>query len=132
MPDFKQCPMCKSGWNLAENFLADPSITLHGYKVCFDNLMDGSLLFIHGDSRCYSVFSMRIGDFSFLSSSSPSPGLKAGTKRCPSKCLKQNDLSPCPVNCSGAMVREIIQKILKYPKQMPSIKPNNNSQCQRI
>ncbi len=111
---FKQCTSCAKQWQSQEEFLADPDISLLGLQVCFENLLEGLVMFNHS---CRTTFSIEVSRFENLYHGRIYEERATGTEQCPGYCLNERELKPCPAQCSCAYVREIIQVIKEFPKQ---------------
>jgi hypothetical protein len=110
---FKKCPNCGFEWISRDYLLRDPNIEIIGYQVHFEELTAGIFLFNHS---CRTTLGILAGDFKDLYKG-PILGVRAtGSKECPSYCMHQNELRPCPAECECAYVREIIQIIKNWPK----------------
>lgn len=112
--EFKECTSCSKKWQSQEDFLADPDISLLGLQVCFENLMEGLILFNHS---CRTTFSVEVSKFENLYQGPVYENRATGTEECPGYCLNERELRPCPAHCSCAFVRQILDKIKKYPKR---------------
>ena len=112
---FTKCNVCGERWGLQREFLHDSKVDIIGYQVDFVSLPDGFFLFRH--EKCKNSLSVRVGDFADLYNGPIYDNKKEEVDKCPDFCLRVNDLRPCPEKCECAYVREIIQKIKKWPKQ---------------
>jgi hypothetical protein len=112
---FKTCTKCGFVWPERLSFLSDPQLRIVGYQVDFDELVAGLFLFNHS---CGTTFSVKAGDFRDLYNGPIFKERLNGTEKCPSYCLYQNDLHPCPAKCECAYVLEITQVVLKWPKTL--------------
>ncbi len=90
-----------------------------GYQVNFDELMAGMFLFNH---VCGTSLAISADDFRDLYDGPMFTEKLNGTDTCDGYCLHESDLRPCPAKCECAYVREIVQLILKWPKQGSAIK----------
>lgn len=111
---FKQCTSCAHQWQDQEEFLADPDVTLLGLQVCFENLMEGLILFNHS---CRTTFSVEVSRFGNLYQGPIYSDRLTAAEECPGYCLNERQLKPCPAKCACAFVREILQVIKAYPKK---------------
>lgn len=111
---FKTCTYCGHAWRSRQVFLADPSVTLVGYQVHFEDLSLGLFLFEH--APCKSTFAVVAGQFTDLYNGPVFEGRKTGTDDCPEYCLRKEELRPCPAQCECAYVRQVLQKIVNWPK----------------
>ncbi|MBW7888215.1 MAG: hypothetical protein H3C35_07630 [Bacteroidetes bacterium] len=64
---FKQCSLCGTTWETAEDFLNDPSLQLNGYQFSayahrFGN-GNGLLLFTHKKGNCNTTLAIFARDF---------------------------------------------------------------------
>ena len=110
---FKQCTSCGFKWSTRDQFLEDPDIELVGYQVNFVELLAGFFLFNHSCGTTLAVLSEAFED---LYDGPVFSERATGSEECQEHCLHEDDLSPCPVPCECAFVREIIQHIKSWPK----------------
>jgi hypothetical protein len=111
---FRQCTSCAKLWQSQEEFLTDPEVSLLGLQVCFEDLMEGLIMFNHS---CKTTFSVEVSQFENLYEGPVYEERATGSGQCPGYCLNEKDLTPCPAKCACAFVREILQKIKLFPKQ---------------
>lgn len=114
---YKVCPFCKQAWGSIDEFLSDPELILSGYQVAFEDLFGGLFMFTHMHEGCGTTMSVAVMKFTSLTNQ---PILKKRTEpseKCPGMCMRQNDLSPCPVECECNWVREVLKKIKTWPKK---------------
>ncbi len=97
-----------------DDFLSDPEIKLLGYQVDFDELKLGIILFNH--EVCFDTLGVRVADFADLQSGPVFREKKNGSEDCPGYCLHECNLSPCPVQCECAWVRDVLQLLSRWPK----------------
>ena len=112
---FKKCSKCGFVWPERASFLSDPCLRMIGYQANFNDLMTGLFLFTH---ICGTTFSVPAGDFRDLYDGPVFTGRLNGTKECAGHCLRKDDLRPCPAKCECEYVREILQSILNWPKDL--------------
>lgn len=110
--NFKQCTSCQKVWETREEFLDDPSTTIRGYQVHFQELELGYFLFDH--DICGTTLALRAGEFTDLYTGEIYKERLTGTECCPSFCLSKEELRPCPAQCECAYVREVIQIVKKW------------------
>ncbi len=103
---FKVCSNCTARWLCRNDFLTDANVTLTGYLANFNNPENGHFEFEH---QCGAKILLNVSDLSDLYGGPILEGCKTGSEECPGLCLHRNDLSPCPVACECAYVREILQ-----------------------
>lgn len=120
MMSFKQCTCCATLWQTQEEFLADPEVTLLGLQVCFENLLEGLIMFNHS---CKTTFSLEVSRFENLYQGPIYQEQATGSEQCPGYCLNERELKPCPAQCACAFVREILQEIKRYPKKRRAPRP---------
>lgn len=108
---FKTCPGCFHAWQTRQEFLADPSIELNGYKADFSDLEYGMFFFTHKSAPCCSTMTLMVEDFRSLYSGPTYPDNKALSEECPRYCLDDQQLSRCDALCECAFAREISQII---------------------
>jgi hypothetical protein len=111
---FKQCSVCGFRWSTREQFLADPDIEIIGYQVNFVELLAGFFLFNHSCKTTLAILSEAFED---LYGGPVFSERATGSAECQDRCLHESDLSPCPVQCECAFVREIIQHVKNWPKR---------------
>ncbi|MEN8256254.1 MAG: hypothetical protein ABFS09_00135 [Thermodesulfobacteriota bacterium] len=111
---FKKCTACGEKWLSQDEFLADQNVSLLGLQVCFDDLLEGLILFNHS---CKTTFSVEVSKFENLYKGPRYLEPATGTEECPGYCLNERELKPCPTKCSCSFVREILQKIKYFPKK---------------
>lgn len=111
--DFKTCSNCNARWESLEGFIQDPDIELMGYMPTFDDLLSGLFLFNHD---CGTTLACRVGLFAHLYDGPVYKERRTGQIECPGYCLNKTDVSPCPVQCDCAYVRETMQIIKTWPK----------------
>jgi len=110
---FKSCNNCQEQWRSLDAFIKDPTIELVGYMPTFDDLTQGLFLFSHG---CGTTLACQVGLFEHLYDGPVYQIRKTGEPECPGYCQSKTDLSPCPMTCSCAFVRETLQIIRQWPK----------------
>ncbi len=116
---FKKCSKCGFVWPKRASFLADPNLRMIGYQVNFDELMAGMFLFNH---VCGTSLAISADDFRDLYDGPVFTEKLNATDACDGYCLHESDLRPCPAKCECAYVREIVQLILKWPKEGVAVK----------
>jgi len=109
-----QCPVCSKKWESVEDFISDPETKIVGYQVNFDNLKLGFLLFDH---VCGTTISLQVEEVKHLYDGPIYIERKTLGEECPTYCIKQSELRPCPAKCECAWVREVISILEKYPKR---------------
>ena len=115
---FKTCPVCRKQWMSRDDFLSDPQIKLLGYQVDFDELTLGIILFNH--EVCFDTLGVRVADFADLQSGPIFSEKKNGSEDCPGYCLHECNLNRCPAKCECAWVREVLQRLSRWPKRRVS------------
>ena len=113
---FKTCSGCQTPWFSRHEFLEDCKIDLVGYQVNFGDRMLGYFLFNH--LTCESTIGIPAGLFKDLYDGPVFSKCLAGSEQCPGYCLQSQVLYPCPVECEGAYVREILQILRYWPKEV--------------
>ena len=114
---FKRCPGCFTFWESRDDFLADPSLELNGYKADFQKLEYGLFFFTHKIDNCCSTMALEARDFIDLYSGNIYPERKTLSEECPRYCIDGKQLSRCDALCECAFVREIIQIIIGRQKE---------------
>ena len=116
---FKVCPMCSKKWDRLDAFLADPTVNLKGYQANFDSLEEGLFYFVHNDEGCGTTMAIpvkavkKLSDLPLLAPSAGHP-----PKGCKGLCLNEHDLSNCPETCNCKWVRDIMQTIRNWKKNV--------------
>ena len=108
---FKTCSNCQAVWKNIEGLLADPEIVLAGYQVHPDDLEGGLFFFTHQKEGCNTTLAIPVTEFLCLNDR---PLLEKRDKElCIGSefCVHESDLSPKPMKCECAWVREILQTI---------------------
>ncbi len=116
---FKICSSCKRKWGSRDEFLGDPEVAAIGYQVNFDLLKDGFFLFNHARPTCRTTVSVPAGAFFDLSEVPVFERRTTSARGCPEYCLKKEELRSCPAHCECSFVRDILQAIVKWPKNHP-------------
>jgi hypothetical protein len=111
---FKTCTKCGHVWPERENFLVDPDLRLVGYQVNFENLKAGLFLFNHG---CGTTLAIPAEAFTDLHRGPIFHERLKGAPSCPDICLHQDNFKPCPAACECAYVREVLDRVARWPKQ---------------
>ena len=115
---FKTCPCCGYQWETRDQFLADPQVIPKGYQVNFDNLEMGLFLFDHG--VCGTTMTLFAGAFASLYDGTIWKTRLTGGAECPGHCLRSNELDPCPARCECAYVREVLNIVRTWKKDLES------------
>jgi hypothetical protein len=121
---FKKCTKCGFVWPERKAFISDPDLRMIGYQADFEELMAGLFLFLH---TCGTSLAISADAFQDLYDGPVFTARLNGTKECSGLCLHKNDLRPCPAKCECSYVREIVQVILKWPKQGWAQKQHNKT-----
>ena len=116
MNAFKKCTFCSHEWPSRKDFLADATTDLIGYQVNFDNINLGFFLFNH--LSCGTTLGIAAEKFKDLYQGSVYKENLLGTEQCPEYCLHENRLDPCPAKCECAYVRDIIQTVRNWQKNV--------------
>jgi hypothetical protein len=116
MEIFKICSCCKTPWFSRNEFLADSNIKMVGYQANFGDLVLGFFLFNH--LTCQSTFGVPAGLFKDLHDGPVFSECLAGSEQCPGYCLHREILHACRAKCEGAYVREILQILRDWPKEI--------------
>ena len=111
---FKSCPKCSFQWPRRTDFLEDANLEIIGYQVNFNSLSAGIFLFNH---NCKGTLAIRAQEFQDLYQGPIFKERAFGSETCQEKCLHEDDLAPCPVQCECAFVREILQVVRNWPKK---------------
>lgn len=116
MKIFKACTGCKTPWLSRNEFLADNNIEIVGYQVNFGDLVLGLFLFNH--LICESTIGVPAGIFKDLYDGPVFSKCLVGSEHCPGYCRYKEVLHPCQNHCEGAYVREILQILRDWPKEI--------------
>ena len=111
---FKQCTCCGKVWGDRTAFLEDAQVQTVGYMAHFEDLRLGLFLFNH--ESCGTTLAIKAGLFADLHGGPLFAEQKRGSEECPGYCLNQTKLSPCPVRCECAYVRDVLQMVRTFPK----------------
>jgi hypothetical protein len=112
----KRCTCCGHVWPTRAALLGDPQLEIIGYQANFDDLLLGLLLFNH--SACGSTIAVPAELFRDLYDGPVYSQRATGTANCPAYCLRQSELAPCLAKCECAYVREILQIVRRWPKEI--------------
>ena len=121
---FKQCSVCQHRWDSREDFLADPDLKIIGYQVCLDEAEEGLFLFNH---ICRTTLALKVFAFEDLYKGKRYDTAALGSDRCSGLCLDMTELKGCDYPCKYAYVRDILQRISKWPKT--EVKQFCNQSC---
>ena len=121
MPAFIKCQTCDDKWFTRDDFLEDISIKIDGYQVNFDELEAGVFLFTH---LCGATLELSVGTFKELYQGPIFIKRATGTDECPEYCLYQDELGLCASICECAYVRNIIDIIKKWPREVSILEPS--------
>lgn len=113
---FRTCSNCGTAWRDRGEFLADPFVRLNGYQANFAELEAGLFLFTHMAPECGTTLSLPAQAFLDLHDGPVFERSFRGTADCPGLC-GGSSLDPCPKFCACAFVRDVLQKVLKWPKK---------------
>jgi len=115
--NFKVCTSCKYPWPGRDAFLSDPKLRVIGYQVNFGDPEHGLFLFNHNVRDCGTTLAIEAGKFTDMYDGPVIKDRLDGKKgECPGYCLYESKLVPCPAKCNCAYVREVLQKVKKWPK----------------
>ena len=113
---FKRCPCCFKVWASRDDFLADSSLELNGYKSDFQKLEYGLFFFTHKVESCFSTMALEVKDFIDMYTGNSYSDRKTLSEECPRYCIDEKQLSRCDALCECAFVREVIQIIIGWQK----------------
>ena len=116
MFEFKKCSCCDTPWASRDEFLGDCDIQLVGYQVNFNDLELGFLLFNH--LTCESTIGVPAGFFRNLYDGPVFAECMRNSEFCSGYCLQRDALEHCNSKCAGAYVREILQIVGNWPKEI--------------
>ena len=119
MPEpFKICPGCRARWPERADLLGDPTVAVVGYQVDYASPADGLFLFNHA---CGDTMAIAVAAFLDLAERPLHRPSLAGTASCEGHCLHRSDLDPCRAFCECAFVRDVLQIVRAWPKELPPI-----------
>ena len=113
---FKECPTCRFEWTDRGAFLSDPRLLLRGYQANFGSLGDGLFLFHHDLPDCGTCLAIEAEQFLDLREGPVCQERLTDTRQCPRFCFHEENLSPCPNQCECRSVRDVLQRIMNWPK----------------
>lgn len=108
---FKICPGCFAVWSSREEFLADPSLRLNGYKADLKELEFGLFFFTHQKEPCFSTMALEVQCFRDLFTGTVYSERRTGMEDCPRYCKDQRQLERCNALYECAFAREIVHII---------------------
>ena len=111
---FKTCRACSRRWESRGSFLSDPKIQVVGYQAFLDNLGLGQFLFNH--EECGTTLALRAGSFEDLYDGPVYFSRVERDDGCPDYCFSAENLQTCPEACECAWAREVLQKVINWPK----------------
>jgi len=114
---FKTCTNCGEVWHTRDGFLGDWRVELIGYQPNFGDLEEGMFLFQHARPGCETTLAIEAGEFTDMYDGPIFEERKTGTAECRGYCRIESNLERCDRKCDCAYVREVIQKVRKWPKQ---------------
>lgn len=121
--EFKRCTKCGAEWDSRDVFLTDPCVRLDGYQVNFTELEAGLFLFSHRAKSCGTTLAIRADQFTDLHDGPIFRKSLRRTPECLGLCGRSEALDACPAQCECAFVRDVLQKVLKWPKKAKCASP---------
>lgn len=115
---FKECSMCGQTWHTRDLFLSDPTVVLAGYQANFIDLEAGLFLFNHLIPGCNTTLAVESRQFTDLHQGPIFEERMTGKPGCPGHCLHTESLAPCVNKCECAYVRDVVQIVKKWPKNV--------------
>lgn len=115
---FNRCTGCGYLWSDREKFLADPTIKIIGYQIDFEDLDSGFFMFNHLSPKCLSTIGIPVRVFRDLYEGEIFSGRQTGSLKCLGYCLHRDNLEPCSAKCECSFVREVVQIVLRWPKDV--------------
>ena len=111
MNPFKICSKCGYTWKVRDDFLGDLSICLVGFQASAKETECGYYLFNHilEGNQCNTTLAVEVEAFLSLHKGSMFTDIKFKSPMCELHCVRVEDLSQCPVDCTNAIAREIMQ-----------------------
>jgi hypothetical protein len=97
---FKKCPGCFTIWDSRDDFLADSSLELNGYKADFQEIQYG-LFFTHKVDNCFSTMAIEVKDFADMYSGNIYRARKTLSEERPRDCTDEKHTSPYPLSLQG-------------------------------
>ncbi len=113
---FKKCTGCGHRWESRESLLSDPAVRLVGYQANFAELEAGYFMFNHLAPGCLTTFTIDAKKFRDFYHGEVYRERLDRSSKCPGHCQHEGDLNPCPAKCECGFVREVMQIILRWPK----------------
>lgn len=115
---FKECTSCHHVWEDRDDFLSDPAVVLVGYQVNFERLKEGLFLFNHELKTCGTSMAIAAGEFTDMHDGPIFSDIPHDTvENCPGYCEERSYLDPCNEKCECAYVRDVLDKVNKWPKR---------------
>jgi hypothetical protein len=114
---FKTCSKCALEWDTREEFLADPCVQLNGYQVNFLKLGEGLFLFTHKSPSCGTTLALHARQFIDMHDGPIFENALRGSPECMGLCNRSDSLDPCQAKCECAFVRDVLQRVLGWPKE---------------
>lgn len=113
--DFKSCPKCQAVWTSRDQFLRDADVELIGYQVNLMHREKGLFLFNH--NTCHTTMAIKVANMESLYHGPVYSENMSRTDKCPAYCMDKNNLAACENSCSYAHIRQLLQIIMKWPKE---------------
>lgn len=112
----KKCPHCGHIWADRAEFLGDPEVEVKGYQANFKELSLGFFLFNHND--CHTTLAIYAEEFRDLYAGPVFTDRRTGKDDCQGLCLHTDELGMCRAKCECAFVREVLQVVRNWPKEL--------------
>ena len=96
--------------------MSDPAVRLVGYQANFPELEAGYFMFNHLAPGCLTTFTIDAKKFRDFYHGEVYRERLDRSSKCPGHCQHEGDLNPCPAKCECGFVREVMQIILRWPK----------------
>ncbi len=106
---FKVCTKCAYEWNTLEDLVADMSLRVDGYQVCFERAEEGLFMLTHECPNCQTTLSIPAAEFAHWKTGPDYYALKLLTDECAGHCLNPTNLEPCNAQCFVRWVRDVLQ-----------------------
>jgi hypothetical protein len=119
MQTFKKCSCCEIPWFTRDEFLNDGNLKIIGYQANFSRLELGYFLYNH--LTCQSTIAIPAALFKDLYEGPIFSERLTGSEPCPGYCLDKEILEPCVARCECAYVREILQILRDWPKEVHQV-----------
>jgi hypothetical protein len=126
---FKTCTICSQRWDNMLDLIRDENLFINGYQASFNDAHEGLFMFTHTVNGCGTTFAIPAGKLTQLYNGPEHTIHMAYTEQCAGHCQHEEDLSPCPNDCSMRWARDILQILINHgPDELLEqlLKPSND------